>query len=274
MESSFFYFVFAYPRNLLIDAAERGLYIFYFIEEGPMKGFHVIARATLAVFIATSCIMTAYSITPPAAWHSQPGALSVVGLGIRSAVESPMTSACDCDEPASMGQLTICIDGRDYEIEIFGCLTRPGIGQLLPGLCSNLQMNQYTHITKVCFIDPPPSPLDVKLVFEAILCRFDPCKNPGYLGANVPLATGSIYCWSVIFPKCVSFNSTTNCIERCGDGCCIIETGWERAANGCCFVSDYNECDYSNSSCYEPCFLIESCPRRLECCNTDPDCAP
>ena len=162
--------------------------------------------------------------------------------------------------------LTICIGGTNYVVDVYGC-RRVGLPPTyLPQICpTSLLQNQYTTITKVCFVGARPIPIDPRATFNAILCEWDPCKTPGIMGAIVPPVPGDRYCWTTFFPKCVGVDNLTGCIHKCGDGCCILSRRFERQLDGSCLKTRTWVCDVPNTSCISPCTVID-CPEPT-CCN-------
>jgi len=178
---------------------------------------------------------------------------------------------CSC-QPAGllMSNVQICISNTTYTVDIYGCRQVSG-ADLLPALCtSSGQQNQYTTITKVCFVGTKPSPIDPRAVFNALLCLMDPCENPGFFGANVPMTTGALYCWTVMTPKCVRVNDTDGCIYKCGDGCCRIARRFERQSNEDCLKTGEWYCDIASTNCTSPCTHEIECPRPVNCCTPTP----
>ena len=142
----------------------------------------------------------------------------------------------------------------------------------LDAICrlSGLQ-DQYTTITKVCFVGAKPTPIDPRAVFNAILWAMDPCLNPGLFGASVPIPIGSIYCWTVMTPKCVFVNQGTGCITKCGDGCCRLARRWKRQADGSCILDEKApgilaewSCDIPTTNCISSCTVLD-CPLPEPC---------
>ena len=189
---------------------------------------------------------------------------------------------CNCVNPQFMFNLDICIDNTQYTVATYGCKTVPPIGQLLAQIClGSDQQNQYTTITKLCFVGNKPATINAKSVFDALLCRMDPCKFPGNFGAQVGPNPGDIYCWTVVTPNCVRVVNSTGCIERCGDGCCVLASRWKRQADGSCTLdvkSAIQGGGPANWYCGKPstnCEQIQSCQpidcsSRETCCEVQP----
>jgi len=176
---------------------------------------------------------------------------------------------CTCNADSLLkGSLSICISGTTYAVDVFGCKRVLNVYPWLPALCTGSGgQNQITTITRVCFVGTKPTPIDASATFQAILCALDPCKTPGVMGALVPPVVGSIYCWTVLFPKCIEVNNATGCIYKCGDGCCITSRRWTRGAGGACTLTAAWSCDYAPLECNSPCIEVD-CPSPYgSCCN-------
>jgi hypothetical protein len=175
-------------------------------------------------------------------------------------------TTCACQQVGELpSNFQICIGGSYYTVNLFGCISTPPPGQLLPAICPGSgQQNQYTTITKVCFKDSMPVPLDPQKVFEAILYLMNPCTNAGFFGANVPAEIGSLYCWTVMTPRCVFVDTVSKCISSCGTSCCRLARRFQRMADGKCEVSGTWSCPIMGT-CESPCQRIEGCPQPNIC---------
>ena len=190
---------------------------------------------------------------------------SVLMIGAFSALEA-QTRDYDCTCPTEalgVDNVPICIGGVNYVVEVTRC--QEFGAPLLDAIClpSGFQ-DQYTTITKVCFVGAKPTPIDPRAVFNAILWAMDPCLNPGLFGASVPLPVGSIYCWTVMTPKCVFVNQGTGCITKCGDGCCRLARRWIRKADGSCQLDNTWSCDIPTTNCISSCTVL-ACPIPEQC---------
>lgn len=174
---------------------------------------------------------------------------------------------CTCSEDSLLkGGLSICIDGTNYSVDVYGCKRVLNVYPYLDPLCEESErQNQITTITQVCFLGAKPVPIDPVATFEAILCELDPCKTPGVMGAFVPPVVGSIYCWTILLPKCLRVYNNTGCIVKCNDGCCIIARRWARQTGGVCVRTGIWRCETESSSCEDPCEIINC---------VDPRCCP
>jgi hypothetical protein len=186
--------------------------------------------------------------------------LLVIGFSEPTVIKA-QTTTCACQPVGQLpSNFQICIGGSYYTVSLFGCISTPPLGELLPAICAGSgQQNQYTTITKVCFKDSMPVPLDPQKVFEAILYLMNPCTNAGFFGANVPEEIGSLYCWTVMIPRCVFVDPVSKCITSCGTSCCRLARRFERAANGDCIVSGTWSCPIMGA-CESPCQQINECP--------------
>jgi len=173
---------------------------------------------------------------------------------------------CSCDtEIKVMANLAICIGGTNYVVDVYGC-KRVGVAPTyLPAVCGPFLQNQYTNITKVCFVGVRPIPINPAATFSAILCAWDPCRTPGIMGATVGIVPNSVYCWTIFYPKCVGVDNTTGCIVKCGDGCCIIARQWTRQFDGTCLLTRSDKCTVATTVCNDPCVQLD-CVDPV-CCN-------
>lgn len=162
--------------------------------------------------------------------------------------------------------LAICIAGTNYVVDVYGCRRVGFAPNYLAEICpGSFLQNQYTTITRVCFVGTKPLPIDPQATFNAILCAWDPCVTPGIMGAIVPPLAGARYCWTTFFPKCVNVDNGTGCIYKCGDGCCIMARRFERQVDGSCRETLRKICDVATTTCVSPCIEIE-CPEPV-CCD-------
>lgn len=176
---------------------------------------------------------------------------------------------CTCNADSLLkGSLSICISGTTYAVDVYGCKRVLNVYPWLPEICATSgRQNQYTTITRVCFVGTKPTPINASATFQAILCALDPCKTPGVMGAFVPPVAGSIYCWTVFFPKCVEVNNATGCIYKCSDGCCIVSRRWKREDDGTCTRTGVWVCPNNSTECNSPCEQV-TCPDPYgTCCN-------
>jgi len=172
---------------------------------------------------------------------------------------------CNCVGD-SLANVTICIGGTNYVVKIYGCNIISTTPPYLAEVCAGSgRQDQYTMITRVCFVGVRPIPIDPQATFSALLCKLDPCKSPGILGASLPGIINSVYCWTMSFPKCVGVDNTTGCIEKCGDGCCRIARRWTRNLLGQCVPDGTWNCDINPTTCVSPCYQID-CPNLDDCC--------
>lgn len=195
--------------------------------------------------------------------------LCIAALLLASSIVPIRADVNDCTctiDSVISNDLTICIDGTNYVVDVYGC-RRVGLPPTyLAQICfGSLLQDQYTTITKVCFVGARPLPIDPSATFSAILCEWDPCKTSGIMGAIVPNAVGARYCWTTLFPKCVGVDNFTGCINKCGDGCCILSRRFERQPDGGCLKTRSWVCDIASTSCISPCTEI-ACPEPT-CCD-------
>lgn len=172
---------------------------------------------------------------------------------------------CTCNADSLISDnLAICIDGTNYVVDVYGCRRVAYSAPWIAAVCLGTGgQNQVTNITRVCFVGAKPVPIDPVATFGAILCALDPCKTPGIMGAIVPPTSGSVYCWTVIFPKCLSVDNVLGCIYKCGDGCCRVARRWSRGLTGSCDIDFEIPC-HTPTTCPGACLQIE-CPRST-CC--------
>lgn len=178
-----------------------------------------------------------------------------------------LADKCGCN-PGNLGSIVICVNDTSYQVQLRGCMKQPGIyPDTLPSLCdSAFSQNLYTSITSVCFGSIRPAVLDAQKIFNAVVCALDPCLYPANFGINIPPNT--IYCWTVVTPKCVFINDALGCVYKCGTGCCITETRWFRDEEGDCRMRASWSCKVEPVNCAGPfgCFQID-CPQRdTSCC--------
>lgn len=186
-----------------------------------------------------------------------------VSIPVRADVDN-----CQCDTEILLSDdLPICIGGVNYIVDVYGCKRLRVAPGYLAAICGpeDLLQDQYATVTRVCYVGAKPMPINAKATFDAILCAWNPCVNPGIMGAFVPLAPDSRYCWTTLFPKCVQVNNATGCISKCGDGCCILARQWTRMSDGSCVLTGTWTCDLPSTSCINTCIEIE-CPTPV-CCN-------
>lgn len=176
-------------------------------------------------------------------------------------------SDCTCDADSLIADnLSICIGGINYVVDVYGCMRIDNSYPFLAQLCSpSGDQNQYSTITRICFVGSKPLPIDPAATFGAVICALDPCKTPGVSGAWVPPVAGSIYCWTVLLPRCVQVNNATGCINKCGDGCCLIARRWARGDDGSCTLTGFWRCFSNPTNCVSPCVEVD-CIEQLECC--------
>jgi len=171
---------------------------------------------------------------------------------------------CTCNVDSTLAtNLTICIGGTNYVVDIFGC--KRDAPPLLAPICAAGSINQYTTITKVCFVGVRPIPIDPAATLSAILCELDPCKTPGILGATVGPTFLDVYCWAYFLPRCVRVDNLTGCIIKCGDGCCVVRRDFTRQADGSCLPTLFAQCTTAPTACISPCVQID-CVEPV-CCN-------
>lgn len=175
-------------------------------------------------------------------------------------------SDCTCDADSLIADnLAICIGGTNYVVDVYGCMRIDNSYPFLAQLCSTSgDQNQYSTITRICFVGSKPLPIDPATTFSAVLCALDPCKTPGVSGAWVPPVAGSIYCWTVLLPRCVQVNNATGCILKCGDGCCLVARQWTRGADGSCTRTGIWKCSSNPTNCVSPCVTVDCVDP--ECC--------
>ena len=161
----------------------------------------------------------------------------------------------------------ICIDNVTYNVTVYGCNTIRANTPLLAGICTGLLQNQYTVITKICFNGTRPTTIDATKTFSAVLCSMSPTTADSAYTALLPADVGSVWCWTVMTPKCVEVNQATGCIERCGTKCCVYEMRWTRTSPTDVFYEKTGECVQSGQCSQAPCEEI-ACPNRTECCTT------
>jgi hypothetical protein len=185
-----------------------------------------------------------------------------VSIPVRADVDN-----CQCDTEILLSDdLPICIGDVNYIVDVYGCKLVGFAPDYLPPICNppDLRQDQYTTVTRVCFVGVKPLPINAKATLDAILCAWNPCVSPGVMGAFVPQTPGSRYCWTTLFPKCVQVNNATGCISKCGDGCCILARQWTRMSDGSCMLTGSWACDLPSTSCINTCIEIE-CPTPV-CC--------
>lgn len=185
---------------------------------------------------------------------------------------------CACpNESVIAANLVICIGGVNCTINVFGCNQQAPLGgPYLPKVCnvSPGTQNRVTTIKKICFTGDcilpalPPAQL-AKAVYEAIECTMDVCGTDPWNNIT-PVTPGAIYCWTMLFPKCVTFTGSPLCIEACAPvRCCAVERRFEINNLGQCVpasapflpryaCSDPNECDTE-------CITVQ-CPEGPVCC--------
>ena len=166
---------------------------------------------------------------------------------------------CTCTTDSLIADnLAICIGGTNYVVDVYGCMRIDISAPYMTALCTGSgQQNQYSTITKICFVGAKPLPIDPAATFGAVLCALDPCLTPGVGGAWVPPVAGSLYCWSVLLPRCVQVNNATGCIIKCNDGCCIVARQWRRGADGGCTRTGYWQCTTEPTNCVSPCVTVD-----------------
>ncbi len=174
---------------------------------------------------------------------------------------------CACPNPVALKTLNICIDNVTYNVTVHGCNIIRTAAPLLAGICNNLDQNQYTIITKVCFNGPKPLVIDARKTFSAILCAMSPATPDSAWGGFLPPVVGSIWCWAVMTPKCVEINQATGCIQSCGTTCCVFQMQWTRTATGADYL--FRCTRVFDGICNQaPCEGID-CPDRLSCCTAN-----
>lgn len=180
------------------------------------------------------------------------------------------SSPCSCSNPVELKTLDICIDSTTYNVTVYGCGSKRTSTPLLADPCDNgLLQNQYSNITKVCFNGPKPVIIDATKTFSAILCKMSPATvDSAWDNAVIPPTLGTVWCWSVMTPKCVTVNQATGCIERCGTKCCIFQMRWTQTINGIVYDQPFPPCVRGGTCNQYPCQEIE-CPTRDLCCGVD-----
>lgn len=174
-------------------------------------------------------------------------------------------SPCDCSNPIALKTRNICIDNVTFNVTVYGCNSVRTSAPLLAGICSpSLAQNQYTVITKVCFNGTKPAIIDAQKTLSAVLCAMSPTTADSAYSGFLPPDVGSIWCWTVLTPKCVVVNQATGCIERCGTKCCLYEMRWTRTATGSTYIKT-GECTLTGQCYQAPCEEIE-CPNKNNCC--------
>jgi|NOAtaT_7_FD_contig_123_62352_length_8769_multi_4_in_0_out_1_4 hypothetical protein len=174
---------------------------------------------------------------------------------------------CDCAGPVALKTRDVCIDNTTYNVTVYGCNTIRTSAPLLTGICnSTLAQNQYTVITKVCFNGTKPAIIDAQKTLSAVLCAMSPTSADSAYSGLLPPGVGSVWCWTVMTPKCVGINQATGCIERCGTKCCLYEMRWTRTATGYTYMKT-GGCTLGGECNQAPCEEIE-CPNKNDCCTT------
>jgi len=157
----------------------------------------------------------------------------------------------------------ICINNTNYVVDVYGCRkNQPLPNTLLPPICSGSgYQNHYTSISKVCFPGSKPAVIVGSEVLDAVLCTMHPCPGNQW-GVSIGIIANDLFCWTIWMPKC--WNVTANCVERCGDECCIYAVRYKQ--NPPCAFDVLVECG-DETECDQDCD-----DGREECPTTMPNC--
>lgn len=181
---------------------------------------------------------------------------------------SVQAQPCTCPTSVVLKTLNVCIDNATYNVTVYGCSEIEYAYPYMDEVCvGSGRQNQYTTITRVCFNGARPAVIDASKTFKAILCTMKPSGTDSSWNSGViPPALGSIWCWTVMTPKCVTINQATGCIFQCGTLCCRYAVRWMQTASGPVIEREWKFCSDTGTECGQaPCVSID-CPTREDCC--------